>query len=409
MLPAYRYSWRMFPLPSRYFRFLSAGFATIALLLGTSYSATVSVRSLGELRQAVEQAKPGTRIEIAPGEYAGGIFATRLQGQAGKPIVIAGADPKRPPLLKGAIQLVDAAFVELHSLKLSGFAGNAIAIDDGSSYDTPAHHIVLRDLQVSDIGPAGNFHAVKIAGVDDFLITGCVFERYGTGAGLGIDAVGCHRGVIENCTVRHTPGKGGSVGIQVKGASREIVIRRNRLEHPGDRAINIGGSTGQPYFRPPLASWPTGEPRYEAKDITVEENTIIGSTAAICFVNVDGATVRANTIVQPERWAIRILQETKLPDFALSRKGIFKDNLVVFRSETWVESGCNVGNGVDAASFQFTHNAWFCIDKPAQSKPRLPTAETGGVYGIDPKFKDASAGDFRIEATGFPGGIGASR
>jgi hypothetical protein len=43
-------------------------------------------------------------------------------------------------------------------------------------------------------------------------------------------------------------------------------------------AINIGGSTGLQYFRPPLANLPA-DGRYEAKDILVEGNTFLGAGA----------------------------------------------------------------------------------------------------------------------------------
>ena len=67
------------------------------------------------------------------------------------------------------------------------------------------------------------------------------------------------------------------------------------------------------YFRPPIGS----APHPEARDITVEGNTILGSEAAIAFVGVDGAIVRFNTIHVPHKWAIRILQESAGPGFPL--------------------------------------------------------------------------------------------
>ena len=62
----------------------------------------VRVRQLWELRRAVNEAMPGTRIEIEPGEYDGGFFATNLHGNAGNPIIITAADLKRPPDLPKA-------------------------------------------------------------------------------------------------------------------------------------------------------------------------------------------------------------------------------------------------------------------------------------------------------------------
>ncbi|MCS6860173.1 MAG: hypothetical protein NZT92_07630, partial [Abditibacteriales bacterium] len=101
---------------------------------------TVTVRSTDELRRAVAAAKPGTRILLAPGEYEGGLYWT-LKGEPNKPIVIAAADPKNPPVIKGkaeGMHLSDAAYVELHHLTFTGATINGLNIDDGGSYDTPA-------------------------------------------------------------------------------------------------------------------------------------------------------------------------------------------------------------------------------------------------------------------------------
>jgi hypothetical protein len=371
--------------------------ATLALaftaLLGmgcTARAADVNVRDSNGLRQAMAEATPGTRILLAPGEYAGGIFFGGLHGEEGQPIVIAAADPDRPPVIRGggaAFHLPDACHLELSDLELVGGTGNGLNMDDGGSYDTPAHHIVLRRLKVTDVGPTGNRDGIKLSGVDDFRIEECVIERWGDG-GSAIDMVGCHRGVIEGCTFRH-PEAPMCNGVQAKGGSREVVIRGNRFEAAGGRAVNIGGSTGLPYFRPR----PEG---YEAKDITVEGNVFVGGLAPVAFVGVDGAVVRFNTIYLPGRWALRILQETREPGFVPSRNGQFTDNIVVFRSDQWAEGGVNIGPATAAETFRFARNVWYCEDRPQQSAPNLPTPEEDGIVGKDPLFRDAENGDFGL-------------
>lgn len=298
------------------------------------------------------------------------------------------------------MQLSGAAFVELHNLVFIGATGNGLNIDDGGSFDTPAHHIVLRGLTVKDVGPAGNHDGIKLSGLDDFRIENCRVENWGTGSGSAIDMVGCHRGVIENSVFRHRKaeteaGTGGS-GVQTKGGCRDIVVRGNRFENAGARAINIGGSTDLGVFRPPLRMQ-VNEPRHEAKNIVVEGNTFIGSNAPVAFVGVDGARVRFNTIYRPQRWALRILQETREPGFVPSRRGEFSDNIVVFRSDEWVEGGVNIGPGTAPETFRFARNFWYCLDDPARSRPTLPTPETGGVYGRNPLLRDAPNGDLRLQ------------
>ena len=377
---------------------LSLGGALLCTGATAEPPATVRVRDVQAFRQALAQAKPGARIELAPGEYAGGIYLADVRGEEGKPIVIAAADPKAPPRFRGgaaALHLVDPAWVELRDLVFAGQTANGLNIDDGGSLDTPAHHIVLHGLRVSDVGSDGNHDGVKLSGVDDFRVEDCTVERWGTGGGSAVDMVGCHRGVFEGNTFRHREDAMGNTGIQAKGGTSEIVIRHNRFENSGGRAVNLGGSTGLAYFRPPLGE---REEQFEARSIVVEGNTFIGGGAPVAFVGVDGAIVRFNTIYCPRRWALRILQETRAPGFVPSRRGEFTDNIVVFRSGQWSEGGVNIGPGTASATFRFARNWWYCVERPGdtQSLVTLPTPEVEGTYGRDPQFRDAATGDLRL-------------
>ena len=385
--------------------------AAAALLLpaGRADAGEKTVSSIDELRRTAEGAKPGDRIRIAPGEYAGGLHLAGLRGAEGKPVVLEALDRKRPPTFRGggsAIQLTDPVHVEVRDLVVEGATGNGVNVDDGGTPDTPASDVVLADLVVRDVGPRGNCDGIKLSGLLRFRVERCVVERWGTG-GSAVDMVGCRDGTIEGCTFRHdeAAAAGGASGVQAKGGSRDVAIRGNRFEHAGSRAINAGGSTGLQYFRPPLETWT--EPRYEAKAIRVEGNVIVGSDAAVAFVGVDAPVFRFNTIVRPRRWAMRILQETREPGFVPCRAGVVSDNLFVFREGAWSEGGCNVGPGTEPASFRFERNAWFCEDAPARTRAlvRLPAEERDGTYGVDPRF---SAGDdFRPRAGGGLDKVGA--
>jgi hypothetical protein len=374
----------------------------------------VQVSSSDQLRAALRGAVAGTEIRIAPGDYEGGIYAQNLRGTAQQPIVITGADEKNPPHFRGGgngFHISGAAHIELRHLKVSGARDNGFNIDDGGTYTQPSHHVTLKNISVSDIGPKGNHDGMKLSGLDDFRIENCRIEKWGVGSGSGIDMVGCHRGVIENNIFVHekeAAATGGS-GVQAKGGCREIAIRKNRFENAGTRAINIGGSTGLQFFRPPLndaAQWPGGF--HEAKDIRVEGNTFIGSLAPLAFVGVDGATVKFNTIFAPGRWAMRILQETTQPGFVPSRKGVFTDNIVAFRAANWVEGGVNIGPNTEPGSFEFARNFWFCVDNAARSRPTLPSPEKEGVYGVDPQFENAEAFDLRLKETSPARKVGAA-
>ena len=363
----------------------------VALLLAPAACQEAGEPPQGQsLREALAAAKPGATVYVAPGIYDGGILLDGLQGTEDAPIVIAGADPEDPPVIEGGgsgLHLVNATWVELRDLVLRGATGNGLNIDDGGDYATPAHHITLRRLRVEDVGPEGNRDGVKLSGVDDFRVIDCTVERWGRG-GSAIDMVGCHRGLIEGCTFRHEGG-GAATGVQNKGGTSDIVIRRNLFDHAGARAVNIGGSTGLQYFRP--------EPQgYEAKDIVVEGNVFIDSQAPVAFVGCDGATVRFNTMYMPGKWVMRILQETREPGFVPCRNGVFTDNIIVFRSDAWSEGGVNIGPATAPETFTFARNVWYCADRP-ELGPSLPTEEQDGLVGEDPVFVDPEAGDFSLQ------------
>lgn len=373
----------------------------------------VDVHTRDELRAAAAAARPGTRIRLAPGTYEGGLHLEGLRGAKGAPIVIEAADVARPPCFQGGtsgLQLSAPEHVELRQLVFSGQTGNGLNIDDGGNPATSAHHLELVNLVVRDVGPDGNRDGTKLSGVVDFRVAGCTLERWGRG-GSGIDLVGCRRGAIERTVFRHGPEAREASGVQAKGGTREVAIRRCRFELAGARAINAGGSTGLAYFRPPLAAW-TGD-KYEAAALVIEGNTFIGGDAAVAFVGIDGAAFRFNTVYVPNRWWARILQETREPGFVLARRGVIAHNLIAFRSDRWSEGGVNVGSNTEPTSFRFEGNAWTCLDAPARTRAlvRLPVSETDGRYGDDPRFRDAEAGDLtllpdsplaRVAATALP-------
>jgi hypothetical protein len=334
-----------------------------------------------QLHRALRGAGPGTQVLLEPGTYTGGLHVVALRGARGRPVVVGARDPAHPPVLRGganAIQLTDPQHVVLQDLVVAGQTGNGINVDDGGTPDSPAKDVVLRRLTVRDIGPEGNRDGVKLSGVVAFRVEECTVERWGSG-GSAVDMVGCRDGTIQTCVFRHAPGSGGS-GVQAKGGTRDVVVRRCRFEDAGSRAVNVGGSTGLEYFRPPLATW-DGE-RFEAKDVVVEDSTFTGSQAPAAFVGVDGAIFRRNAIDTPGRWAFRILQETRAEGFVPCRRVRIEDNRISFRSDRWSEGGVNVGPGTDAASFTFARNAWTCTDAPRRTRDlvRLPVPEQDGRY-----------------------------
>lgn len=346
---------------------------------------TLTVTSTTELRTVLDGAAAGTVILLAPGVYTGGVTVRDKSGAPGNPILIAAKDPANPPIFEGgrqAIHLSDCNHVTLRGLHVRGTSINGINIDDGGSFETPSRHILVEDMLFERIGPTGNVDALKLSGVDDFVVRNCTFRGWG---GSAIDMVGCHRGLVDSCTFIGLAGHDQHSGVQMKGGSTDIRVLRSTFLDAAMRAINIGGSTGLEYFRPA----PQG---YEAARIEVAGNRFIGGQSAIAFVTARDAHVHHNTIHRPSRWVLRILQETSSPDFMPCAGGVFEYNLVVHDSS--LRTTVNIGAGTDPESFIFRHNAWFGEGVP--SEPSLPVAETNPLVGVDPMLLGEGTPQLRI-------------
>ncbi|HUP23868.1 MAG TPA: right-handed parallel beta-helix repeat-containing protein [Thermoanaerobaculia bacterium] len=359
------------------------------LYVGPGGSNTTGDGSAGNpfstLAHAAGLATPGTAIRILPGTYSGGTFLYDLHGSAAAPIWVGGVAGQARPVIAGGgegLHLVRARWVVLHDLEVQGQSFNGINADDGGDYGNPlaSHHVAFRRLAIHDVGGTGNQDCLKLSGIYDFWVLDSTFEACGGGiSGSGVDCVGCHRGLVARNRFQSTSGN----AVQVKGGSSDIELRWNHLVSPGQRGFNMGGSTGFEFFRPPLS---TTEPNAEARRILALGNLIEGGVAAFAFVGCVDCVAAHNTIVEPDNWLFRILQETLTSgsfEFEPSRNGLVRNNLFYFvRGD--ISTHLNIGPNTDPASFQFRNNLWFAADDPGQSQPSLPSVEIGGVYGQDP-------------------------
>ncbi len=348
---------------------------------------------------AAARATPGTAVVVHSGTYAGGGFVNDLRGAADAPIWIGGAAGEARPLISGGsegLHFVRGRYLVIHDLEVAGAANNGINFDDGGDYDDPqaANFVVFRNLSIHDIGGSGNQDGLKLSGLRDFVVVDCEIARCGgANSGSAIDMVGCHRGVIARCHLHDLSAN----AVQCKGGSSDVLIRNCRMIECGQRGVNIGGSTGFEFFRPPLTA---AEPNAEARRITVASNLIIGSQASVAFVGCVDSRVSNNTIVTPHNWIFRILQETTTGGgfvFEPCRNNRFDNNLVYFdRSD--LSTYVNIGPNTSPATFVFDHNLWYAYDNPAASTPGLPSTEAAGLYGLPPLLLDPAAGDYRIPA-----------
>jgi hypothetical protein len=360
----------------------------------------------GTIEQAAARATPGTSIVIHAGTYAGGDFVTGLSGTADAPIWIGGAGGEAKPLFSGgseAFHFVGARYVVVHDIEVSNTTANGINCDDGDQRANvdASRYLVFRGLDIHDVGGGGNEDCLKLSGLNDYWVLDSAFSRCGGAAsGSGIDHVGCHNGMIARNRFTDLSAN----GVQCKGGSEAIEIRRNLFVNAGERAVNLGGSTGTDFFRPPLS---TTAPNVEARNIRVIANVIEGGTSAVAFVGCVDCIASQNTIVAPTNWVVRILQETVTGGgytFLESQGGHFVNNIVVTGSGLRTE--VNVGANTLPATFEFKNNLWYDQDDPGSSTPSLPVTESGGVVGQNPAF--SSQTDFSIGATSPAAGAGAT-
>jgi hypothetical protein len=350
------------------------------------------------LDHAATLATPGTAIRIHAGTYAGGAYIDNLAGTAAAPIWIGGAPGEAKPVFDGggeAFHLTRVRYLVVHDLEVRNMTANGINIDDGGDYANAeaTRFVVFDGVDVHDIGGTGNQDCLKMSGVNDFWVLGSHFARCGgASSGSGIDHVGCHHGVIARSRFEQMSGN----AVQSKGGSEDIEIRWNLIEAGGARALNLGGSTGFEFFRPPLSA---SAPNAEARNIRAIANVIVGSAAPIAFVGCVDCLAANNTIVDPENWIIRILQETTTGGgytFLPAQNGSFVNNLVYF-DRSGISTYVNVGPDTSPATFSFSNNLWYAHDDPAESQPtNLPSAESGGIAGQDPALVNPTGGDFHI-------------
>lgn len=347
-----------------------------------------AARPFATLGRAARAARPGTAIRLRAGVHAGGAFVENLRGAADAPIWLGGAPGEARPVIEGggeALHLVRPAYLVVHDLEVRRTTANGINADDGGATAdaAAAHHLVFRGLDIHDVGGTGNQDCLKLSGVYDVDVRESAFRACGGGgSGSGIDIVGGHRVRVARSRFQGMAGN----AVQAKGGSTDIEVWANEMRDAGGRAVNMGGSTGFTFFRPPL-----GAVNAEARDVRVIANVIAGGDAPVAYVGCVDCLVAHNTLVDPGRWVARILQETTSRDgftFLPASGGRFVNNLITFK-RSGLSTFVNVGANTAPETFRFARNLWYASDAPARSQPSLPVPEEGGIVGRDPRLDAA--------------------
>ena len=315
-------------------------------------------------------------------------FLYDINGSIDQPIVLKSM-VQHGAIFQGgseAIHLTRCTNIEINGFVFEQQTSNGVNIDDGGDYANVSKHITIRNNIFRDMNASGNNDLLKMSGVDSFLIEQCQFINGGAG-GSGVDFVGCHYGVVQDNNFDNS----GTSGIQNKGGSQFIRIQRNIFRNISQRALNLGGSTGLIFFRPPLPN-PIVD-AFEAADLDVFSNIFIGCWAPIAYVGAVRVNVSNNTFYQPENWVMRILQETTEPGFLPCGDNTFNNNIIYLPSDL---TEVNIGPNTNPSSFTISNNLWFNASSNSWT-PSLPVMDPNQIIS-NPLFVDANIEDYHIES-----------
>ncbi len=339
---------------------------------------------INSLTEAAKSAVAGDTILFKSGDYNGGEYISNLKGDINKPIFII-AEFADVTINGGtsAWQLSDVEYLIIEGFEFKGQTGNGVNIDDAGTYDTPSKIIKIQNCIFGNINATGNNDLLKLSGVDSLTIANCIFEN-GSAGGSMIDMVGCHNVAIEENVFQNA----GSNAIQAKGGTKDVVIQRNYFLNCGQRAINIGGSTGLEFFRPLGV-------KYESNNINVFSNLFVGSVAPIAYVGTVNSKVINNTIIMPEKWVIRILQENTNDGFIQCSDNSFINN-IVYLDDRASNPSVNIGGNTLSETFKFSNNLFFNEENPNWSGPNFPSLDKNFIYA-DPEFSDFNFSDYTLK------------
>lgn len=286
---------------------------------------TVRVSTASAIRQAMNEARPGDLIRIAPGSYTlSQQFWIETKGTAANPIYLI-ADGAR-----GSVRFTStgdesfnvgggASYLVFEGFRVQGARSDVFHIQDG------AHHITLRNLHLSDAGPDGD--VLKINQAHHITVEGCELARPGRRPGgseaiwqEAIDLVDSDDSIIRRNFIHDV----GDMAGYVKGGSKRVLIEENVIENQrggadGNPIWGIGGWTdrelleGEQYeaidtiFRNNVIAHGAygGLALFDAKNTLIEGNLFLNNAAAVIQSragnapreSTDGIIIRGNTIV----------------------------------------------------------------------------------------------------------------
>ncbi|MEZ5366310.1 MAG: Ig-like domain-containing protein [Bryobacterales bacterium] len=344
-----------------------------------------AISTADELFAKLRFARPGETVVLAPGVYTRPVFSSTdwgLRGVEQYPIVFRAQDPANPPTIDGSLVLAGSSWLRFENLRFVNPGYHNVNVYPNDAY--PSHDIVFDGIYAEskpDLTLAAN---LKITRSDNVDVRNSTFFGWGDNS---IDTIGLWGGVFEDNQFLGRSGFAQRTALQLKGDSRDLIVRNNYFFNAGQRVVQIGGGTGAQFFREP--------PSFEAQRVEVYGNRIVGGGACFSLATQTDSNVHHNTCYLPSIWIIRLLNENG--DLEPNQNGRFEHNLFVYDSGINPEFvNLSVLGGVDVASFVFHNNAYFQVDGDSPSLPALPVVDTNMVDQINPELVDAGLATMAI-------------
>jgi hypothetical protein len=355
---------------------------------GNDQNAGTRENPFRSIQRAAQGIVPGTEIVLLAGTYPALGSLGNLTGTQLAPIKIRGEGQVIVNATSGptGLSMSDPRYVVVENLTIQNSPIHGMNIDDGGSYATPGDYFVLRNIRFLNIGSGGNNDCLKMSGINNFFVEDSTFDNCRIGE--AIDMVGCHDGVVTGNTFQNIP----QHAVQAKGGSQNVLFHGNIFRDIAGHAINLGGSTDPNLMRPITAP-------SEGIRIRAVANIIERALAPAAFIACSSCEFNNNTIINPNRWAIRILQGGSDGQLFPSRDGFVYNNIFVFRSAA-ISAFVNIGPGTLPATFSFANNLWYSTDNANFSGANLGEVgtELTPVVQQDPRFINMTTGDYRLGA-----------
>ena len=363
--------------------------SNIAISIAHAVNERQVVISTGaELTTALRWGAPGEEYLLAPGVYTRSTAFTTgdygLIGLPDHPITFRALDPNNPPEIQGNLVLQSPRYVKLKDIRFTEPpSGHNLNIYP--NYWLPPTDVELENLYFKSAPSLTSMANIKATRMDNLVVRNSTFEGWGDQA---IDTIGVWGGVIENNTFIGLPGYRQRTGLQLKGETRDLVVRNNYFENAGDRVIQIGGNTDKWLFRGPA--------EFEAVNVEVYGNRMVGGLSCFAISTQTGSRFHHNTCYMQTLFVGRLLQENKL--MKNNQYGTVDHNLFVFPG-TLNGEFLNVGVNVDVQTFVFDTNAFYQVDGDDPRFPSLPVPDPNIIDQINPQLVQPGTPTMRIGST----------